>query len=149
MKVYKNGILQGTTTYTHTGATAVNIPLYIGRGFSGASYFNGSIDDIGIWNRELNQSEINALYSSLTGISEVVEIEKLVYPNPASDFLIFQSDREDVGKSYRVYDVSGKLILNGLITDLNTLINTASFSPGTYKIVIGDDRRKLLSFFKN
>ena len=63
MKFYKNGALQSTTNFTHTAVSTANLPLFIGRGVGG-SYFNGSLDDIGIWNRALTGCEIQNLYTS-------------------------------------------------------------------------------------
>ena len=62
MRFYKNGVLVGTLNYTHTGTTQANLPLYVGRGVSG-TYFNGVLDDIGVWSRALSDAEIGALYT--------------------------------------------------------------------------------------
>ncbi|MFN3528499.1 MAG: LamG-like jellyroll fold domain-containing protein [Bacteroidia bacterium] len=62
MFLYENGQLIGTNTYTHTGATSQNNPLWIGRGVSGGN-FVGSIDEVGFWNRVLSTAEIQQLYA--------------------------------------------------------------------------------------
>lgn len=61
MSLYKNGALEATASYNHTGATRATLPLFIGSGLN-TSYFDGNIDDIGIWNRALSAAEIFALY---------------------------------------------------------------------------------------
>ena len=66
MTFYKNGILMASNTYTHTGATSVTQPLYVGRGASG-TYLAGKTDDIGIWNRALTSQEILDLYNASCG----------------------------------------------------------------------------------
>lgn len=66
MKFYKNGALVGTLNFTYTGTTQANLPLYVGRG-PGGNYLNGMLDDIGVWGRALNVSEISALYSGGCG----------------------------------------------------------------------------------
>jgi hypothetical protein len=71
MTLYKNNVQVATGTYTHTNVTSANLPLYVGRGIGG-DYYNGKMDDIGIWNRALTVCEINDLYNSsnsLTGVS--------------------------------------------------------------------------------
>ena len=71
MTLYKNNIQVATGTFTHTNVTSANLPLYVGRGIGG-DYYNGKMDDIGIWNRALTVCEINDLYNSsnsLTGVS--------------------------------------------------------------------------------
>jgi hypothetical protein len=63
MRVYRNGVLEVSATYTHTGALSTALPFYIGKDI-GTSYFNGSIDDIAIWNRSLTNCEIQKLFNS-------------------------------------------------------------------------------------
>jgi hypothetical protein len=61
MKLYKDGSLITTSNFTYTGSNQAALPLRIGRSHAG-NYFDGKIDDLGIWSRVLTQSEINALY---------------------------------------------------------------------------------------
>jgi hypothetical protein len=71
MTLYKNNVQVATGTYTHTNVTSAVMPLYVGRGVGG-DFYNGKMDDIGIWNRALTVCEINDLYNSsnsLTGVS--------------------------------------------------------------------------------
>jgi|GEM_PF-1391411 len=64
-RMYMNGVLIDSNTYTISSFTnAYN--LFIGRYESSQStpyWYNGAIDDIRIYARALNQSEINALYT--------------------------------------------------------------------------------------
>jgi len=62
IRLYKNGVLQDTDTFSGYGIIPQNgaAPLRIGtRDF--ANYFKGCLDDLRIYNRVLTQSEINAL----------------------------------------------------------------------------------------
>jgi hypothetical protein len=70
MTLYKNNVQVATGTYTHTNVTSANLPLYIGRGVGG-DYYNGKMDDIGIWNRALTTCEINDLYNSSNSLTTV------------------------------------------------------------------------------
>lgn len=63
MSLYKNGILESSNLFTHTSVFQAILPLYLGRGVSGA-YFTGKIDDVGIWTRALSTQEIIDLYTS-------------------------------------------------------------------------------------
>lgn len=45
----------------------LNNPIVVGKYMPGATFFNGQIDDIGIWNRALTQQEITSLYQGCTG----------------------------------------------------------------------------------
>jgi hypothetical protein len=61
--LYKNGVSVATNVFTHTAVTQAIMPIWLGRGVSG-SYFSGSFDDMGMWNRVLTQQEITDLYNS-------------------------------------------------------------------------------------
>ncbi len=68
LKIYQNGVLSSSLNYTGN-LFYDSGKLWFGRGKSGASapgtdmFFNGKIDDIGIWNRALTQTEITTLYN--------------------------------------------------------------------------------------
>jgi hypothetical protein len=70
MTLYKDNIAVATATFNHTGVTSATLPLYVGRGIGG-NYFNGKIDDIGIWNRCLSACEVNDLYTSTNTLTTV------------------------------------------------------------------------------
>ncbi len=67
-RVYIDGVevaYSSSSGPTGTHASDAGDPLYIGWGLSGApNYFNGSIDEVMIWNRNLSASEISQLYKS-------------------------------------------------------------------------------------
>jgi hypothetical protein len=82
MRVYRNSVLEVSATYTHTGALSTALPFYIGKDI-GTSYFNGSIDDIAIWNRSLTNCEIQKMYTS--------QLPNIV-SNAGADFTVCKGD---------------------------------------------------------
>lgn len=82
MRVYRNGVLEVSATYTHTGAISGVLPLFFGRGVSG-NYFSGSIDDVAIWNRSLTNCEIQKMYNS--------QLPNIV-SNAGADFTVCKGD---------------------------------------------------------
>jgi hypothetical protein len=82
MRVYRNGVLEVSATYTHTGALSTALPFYIGKDI-GTSYFNGSIDDVAIWNRSLTNCEIQKMYTS--------QLPNIV-SNAGADFTVCKGD---------------------------------------------------------
>jgi len=70
MTLYKDNVLVATTNFTHTAVTSTTLPLYVGRGIGG-NYFDGKIDDIGIWNRCLTTCEINDLFNASNTLTTV------------------------------------------------------------------------------
>ena len=84
IKVYQNGILLNTTcsiTGNGTIYTTGTFPITLGKWCAlNNEYLEGSIDDFGVWNRPLTQTEITALYQSkepLTEIPSVINKPKL------------------------------------------------------------------------
>jgi len=67
MKFYKNGQLVATNTFTHTATNSVNLPLWIGRGVGGSN-FVGKLDDIAIWNRALDSTEVQLLFTGCDAV---------------------------------------------------------------------------------
>ncbi|MBR9676849.1 hypothetical protein GOV04_01805, partial [Candidatus Woesearchaeota archaeon] len=69
MKLYVNGVLEDTNT-TPDGLTSYDTSnLYLGEYEGGQTTYraNGLIDEVAIWNRSLNASEIAAMYSLQVG----------------------------------------------------------------------------------
>ena len=54
ISIYFNGIKQGETS-SHGGHESTATPAFA---MAGASYFNGTIDEVKIWNRSLTATEI-------------------------------------------------------------------------------------------
>jgi parallel beta-helix repeat protein len=62
-KLYRDGIEVGSTSYSDSSGTNAN-PFYIGNYDPGRYSFNGTIDEVRIWNRSLTADEIKELYES-------------------------------------------------------------------------------------
>jgi len=70
-KLYKNGVFVGTCNKSQMSTLSCSSQsLYIGSAiFTSQTYFNGKLDDFGVWRRSLTDCEISQLYSS--GVSQV------------------------------------------------------------------------------
>lgn len=67
-KIYINGIAEGTSTTAETMTAGDGSGLSVGRdGKFSADYFDGLIDELGFWSRELTGDEVTALYNSGNG----------------------------------------------------------------------------------
>ena len=144
MTLYKNGVLQGSTNNTHTNVSQTNLPIWIGRGVSGNN-FNGSIDDIGIWNRALTATEVAALYQSSLSVDAVSASVVKVYPNPADDFLQLEIATQEAGKTYQIMDELGRIVASDILTSPKIAITT--LNSGVYFLKIGE--MKPVKFIKN
>ncbi|MFY8213015.1 MAG: LamG-like jellyroll fold domain-containing protein [Flavobacterium sp.] len=102
MKLYIDGMLANTLTTAFSQTSSCwNGDIQIGRNWSTyTNYFNGKLDDIGIWNRALTQQEITNLYNSVNSnecLTMVINSGPLstnpvtyastvnIFPNPAND----------------------------------------------------------------
>ena len=73
IKVYQNGLLLSTVCAS-SGNGIINTigsnPIYVGRYHAlSKDFLDGTVDDIGIWNRALTQSEITSLYESVIPVT--------------------------------------------------------------------------------
>jgi len=67
LSLYLNSTLQNRTLDVGTCPdilASINETFYIGQDSFGSNFFNGTLDEFGIWNRSLSQSEINDLYNN-------------------------------------------------------------------------------------
>lgn len=138
MKLYRDGILQDSTTFTLTGSVSVNQTLWVGRGPSG-NYYTGVFDDIGIWNRSLTQAEVTALYNSqvTTGISNQEKKQTVVYPNPTKNLVSVKLDLGE-NKKYIITNNEGKSMSEGIITGSDFKVDLTEFSSGVYYLNVVD-----------
>ncbi len=92
--VLENGIYGGENVYPSTLANSIE-RLKFGKGWT--YYYNGLIDDIGIWNRALNQQEITDLYNAVNcNLSITPQTNSLQIGNTAT----FNATTSDVNPNY-------------------------------------------------
>jgi len=97
MKTYWNGVLKQTTdlsAYTPNGAVGTN--LTFGE-FGSSEYFSGDLDEIGVWNRALNSTEISDLYNGGAGNTMVYVATPFFNAYRGSIGRFFQGDPTLVG----------------------------------------------------
>jgi len=70
VNIYHNGVNQSLSTVRNslTGSTSTSANLEFGRLASSVGWYNGILDEVGIWNRELSASEVTDLYNSGSGL---------------------------------------------------------------------------------
>ncbi|MFN4082153.1 MAG: LamG-like jellyroll fold domain-containing protein [Bacteroidia bacterium] len=113
LKLYINNVLIAKSRKTFT-TTFSNDSIFIGasghNGFPG--FFNGSIDDIRVYNRILSEREIDSLFREpnpfpSTGLNTFNQTSKAinVYPNPAKSQIQFSENA-----SVKMLSISGQVI---------------------------------------
>ncbi|NBY25341.1 MAG: hypothetical protein EBQ65_06650, partial [Chitinophagaceae bacterium] len=85
-KVYRNGILIATGTLA-MNSTMQAVSLLVGKvGASSPGYLNGTVDDVGVWNRVLTDCEILQLYNqSSTAIPSLSSVNNTISLSSAAN----------------------------------------------------------------
>ena len=92
ISVFVNGSVENSVayaySYNYTGLNDYNFGFNFTFGGFPAGYisFNGTIDETGIWDRALSDSEISDLYNSGAGITPFRENITIVLNSPADDY---------------------------------------------------------------
>ncbi len=72
LNLYVDGVLNQSSTASISLASSTN-DLYIGSAAGSSLFFDGSIDDIALWDSALSQSDITSIYNSGSGISDLTQ----------------------------------------------------------------------------
>lgn len=139
--LYVNGILD--TSITNIGNVIQGDSIYFGK--SGCAAFGtitdglkGTMDDIGFWNRELSQQEIQSLYNSTSvGISELkYEQEYSIYPNPTSNNLSVANINHKSDVKFIMCNKLGQIVAEGTLSKFDTIIDLTLLTEGIYFLTI-------------
>ncbi len=154
--VYLNNVKVSSTEASFPGCLTVdtlkNITL-------GSTFFSGEIDNMLIYNRALNNSEVDSIYnlsSSLPAVipsssSATIEKEVNIFPNPVSNLATVVMP--EFGEfSIQIFDMTGRLVQNYQISESEAFLNVSSLSNGFYnvKIISSDGRvyfKKMIKSF--
>ena len=83
-------------------------------------------------------------YISIVSVEDHdLDIDIMIYPNPAVDYLNVVVSDIDKANNYFMYDMSGKLIRQERINDKEFKIGFSALSTGNYMLVFTDEERKL------
>ncbi|UOK42894.1 MULTISPECIES: LamG domain-containing protein [Flavobacterium] len=141
LTLYKNGVSVGTRTAdSYTSVNSAPLPLWIGKGPSGGN-FNGSLDDVAIWNRALTPAEVTQVYQATLSTNEVSQKKSFrIYPNPASEAIYIQNDNTTETINYQLSDINGKIVLAGAknSSELN-MLNIKNLVPGIYFLKLNNE----------
>ena len=71
--------------------------------------------------------------------------EATIFPNPTSDVLnIKTSTFENV--TYTLYDAQGKLVMQNILTAVQTPIQVSQLAPGSYSLTLNNETQNLKTF---
>lgn len=155
MKIYINGHIMDSTE-CNFNLPDLTEPLLFGkeRNYSpNQRYFDGVIDEIGIWNRALTKDEIFKLYDSngqtvLSSDFQTTESNLDIYPNPTTD--VVNIDFHDLNKfeggKVKIMSMSGQIVYEENITQSKMTLSVVDrFSKGIYIVTTTDSGGNILS----
>ena len=116
-KFYINGELDRSYANGNLGLYEYSTNQYLGRGFDGASYMGGMIDDVRIYDRALSEEEVKALYNAVDD-DVLSAIDNIAYDDAGN------LTRDERGYEYD-YDYENRLIK---ITRSNPAVTIAEYT---------------------
>jgi hypothetical protein len=140
MKFYYNSILESTLSVSNIFLNST-AQLYFGSRYL-SEYYKGKLDDIGIWNRALNNSEISALYnytpSAISNTSIDNQTTYAFYPNPTNSLV--NVNNFSIGMHLKAYSIYGQLLTE---SDTNQ-IDISNLSNGNYFVLLFDEKNQFI-----
>jgi len=79
----------------------------------------------------------------LGGITENIDSQFTVFPNPFANELTIERTKNDM-EYYEILDYSGRIILKGTINGIESIIQTTNLENGYYFIKIGNSSKSIL-----
>jgi hypothetical protein len=135
-------VVSGNTGISESTSTTVNI--------AGLSVNNDYKVYYCVLN-SLNSSNYSAVgnfsfsTSSSTGIGQVLSTNEIkVYPNPASNYIIVKAN---AGMKYKIFDISGRIIISGLLGSDESEIDISKLQNGNYIIELCDSQSSMVKKF--
>jgi hypothetical protein len=136
---YIDGVLQNRIYKGFISTFSPTDPVLIAASGSviNARFFHGAIDDVRIYNRVLDQEEVDGLFNEPNPATAGIQVENqgqsfIIYPNPAQNSISI-SDLT-LGAEISILDLSGKVIFNTKVNSNQLTINTEDFTNGLYLI---------------
>jgi hypothetical protein len=151
--VYLNGGIVYQSSITHAQArmeSSYSLPknYFIGAGAAdffqtslspiiGGNGFDGAVDDMSIWKKELSYAEVQMLYNNVTGINETVKNTISISPNPTKDVLNITGNGIE---TIKVYDISGRMVLQKTYNKTNNVVlDVKNLSKGLYQVIVNNN----------
>jgi hypothetical protein len=79
----------------------------------------------------------------ITSVLEEKQSVLSIYPNPVNDQLTIVSQQNLLGQNYQLIDAFGRVVMQGVINNSSTTLNTQALSAGVYFLVIDNVVNKI------
>lgn len=137
-KLYLNGVMvaQEALLCYHASNNGTSIGRWVGITTDG--YYEGLIDDIGVWDRALSETEIMELYDVASPVAEDQRIVSMMaYPNPTTGSTRITNIPQ--GTAAQLFDATGRnLPITALRQGTGVILDLSSYPAGLYFVRAGD-----------
>jgi hypothetical protein len=86
---------------------------------------------------DICESSLSSGYEVVLGGVLEGSISMKLYPNPAEDFIVFESSLLTVS-TFSIYDVAGREVLSGVTTNARMTVDVSTLNAGLYRLVQGE-----------
>lgn len=87
------------------------------------------------------------LFTLSNPVLTTVNLTAVTYPNPTTDYVVLAiSDASLLDLSYVLYDINGRAVGKGLVTQSNTQIDMQSLEASTYVLKVNQNNQELKTF---
>lgn len=145
---YLNGTKLNNKNNNEIEGLITNAVFNFSSTYNTPDYFNGTIDEVGMWNRTLTQAEVTALYNNGNGLKYNSTILEITLNSPIN---YYNSSNQAINFNTSVTSPSGiqnvSLYIDGILNETNT-----SGINGTYiftKILSEDNHNWSILVFDN
>lgn len=87
---------------------------------------------------------LNLIINNTNGLKEFTNQIFSIYPNPTTEIITIDFNKEPINTDYILFDISGRSLISGTLIDSKTEINLSKLSSGTYYIRIFNNNVKLV-----
>jgi hypothetical protein len=144
MKIYFDGLLVSTKNTAQQLMNACSdSDLLFGRGWQNFPlWYEGKLDDVAIWNRALDSTEIAALYNSSTSTATIqnnLSNDIKIFPNPTYDHITIDAGNLNTmsGYSIRIVNALGQQVFQSAINQQQFYLDLSSWTGnGIYYVNI-------------
>ena len=129
VKMYLDDTLFYTNTSVPSNSSLISMPMFFGIGIpTQFNFFNGQLDEVGLWDRILTQQEITALYNGCQLSVNTQPTNQTINENNNAQFVVSSSDpgatyqwQTDLGVGYQNLNSVGQY--SGTTNDTLTVSN--------------------------
>jgi hypothetical protein len=158
VSVYKNAEWIAAHQFNFIVLEQNFLPMDIGRDAPGFSteWLHGILDEMCIFNRALDSSEIRTLYQSkiVSSTNESAALSQAflkVYPNPAAQNVTIEYSFEKSGEvEIEVFNTSGQLVVANSVESLagsRSTINVGNLPDGVYRVCLNNGYEHMVKNF--